>query len=152
MSRKKCKRKVWALLNPVEFVLDGLQVTPDYKLDQLHIRELAALEAMIKGHGDVQCWRDLKSVLNLCEGMALVGVGPEALPDCKVFQEELKAAARRFDDTRRMGLTATGIKAAREVIAWHDLQRRSITLAEYEKHIARVTNRIKGNAKEVEEV
>jgi hypothetical protein len=152
MTRKKCKRKVWALLNPLEHVLDGLKVTPDYKLDQLHIRELAALEAMIKGQAGVQEWSDLSSVLNICEGMAMAGVGAEALPDCVALQEELKAAARRFDETKRMGLTARGIKAAREVIDWHNLQRRSVSLAEYEQHIARVTKRILGKAKEVEEI
>ena len=150
--RKKCKRKVWALLNPIEHVMDGLKVTPDYKLDQLHTRELSALEAMIKGQGDVQCWSDLVSVLNICEGMAMAGVGPEALPDCQVMQAEMKAAAKRFDKTGKMGLTAQGIKAARSVIAYQDLQRRSITLAEYEKHIDRVTKRIRGKAREVEEV
>ena len=152
MSRKKCKRKVWALVNPVAHVMEGLQVTPDYKLDQLHTRELSALEAMIKGQGDVQCWSDLVSVLNICEGMAMAGVGPEALPDCQVMQAEMKAAAKRFDKTGKMGLTAQGIKAARSVIAYQDLQRRSITLAEYEKHIDRVTKRIRGKAREVEEV
>ena len=150
--RKKCKRKVWALVNPLTHVIEGLQVTPDYKLDQLHTRELSALEAMIKGQGDVQCWSDLVSALNICEGMALAGVGPEALPDCQVMQAEMKAAAKRFDKTGKMGLTAQGIKAARSVIAYQDLQRRSITLAEYEKHIDRVTKRIRGKAREVEEV
>lgn len=150
--KKKCKRKVWALLNPLEHVIQGLQVTPDYKLDQLHLRELSALEAMIKGQGNVQCWSDLSSVLNICEGMAMNGVGAEALPDCSALQDELKAAARRFDATGKMGLTAQGIQAARSVIEYHDLQRRSITLAEYEKHIDRVTKRIRGKAKEVEEV
>ena len=152
MSRKKCKRKVWALLNPLTHVIEGLQVTPDYKLDQLHTRELSALEAMIKGRATVQEWSDLVSVLNICEGMAMAGVGPEALPDCQVMQAEMKAAAKRFDKTGKMGLTAQGIKAARSVIAYQDLQRRSITLAEYEKHIDRVTKRIQGKAREVEEV
>ena len=152
LSRKKCKRKDWALLDPLAHVLDGLQVTPDYKLNQLHTRELSALEAMIKGHGGVQEWSDIVSVLNLCEGMAMAGVGPEALPDCEILQAEMKAAAKRFDDTGKMGLTAQGITAARSVIAYQDLQRRSITLAEYEKHIDRVTKRIKGKAREVEEV
>jgi hypothetical protein len=129
-----------------------LQVTPDYKLNQLHIRELAALEAMAKGKAGVQEWSDLTSVMNLCEGMANNGVGAEALPDCDTLSHELKAAARRFEATRKMGLTATGLQAARDVIEWHDLQRRSITLAEYEQHIDRTTKRIKSKAPEVEEI
>jgi hypothetical protein len=150
--RKQTRRKVWALLNPLTHVLEGLQVTPDYKLNQLHIRELAALEAMAKGSARVQEWSDLTSVLNVCEGMATHGVGPEALPDCQTLATELKAAAKRFDATGKMGLTAIGLKAARDVIEWHDLQRRSITLAEYEQHIDRTTKRIKSKAPEVEEI
>ena len=150
--RKKCVRKVWKLVNPIEHVLDGLAVTPNEKLDQLHLRELSALDAMAHGFGNVQCWSDLTSVLNICEGMATNGVGPEALPHCQTLQAELKAAAKRFDSTGRMGMTATGLQAAREVIEYHDLQRRSISLADYEKHIARTTNRIKSKAREVEAV
>ena len=152
MSRKRCTRKVWTLLNPLTHVLEGLQVTPDYKLNQLHIRELAALEAMAKGRATVQEWSDLTSVMNLCEGMATHGVGAEALADCETLSIELKAAAKRFDASGRMGLTATGLQAAREVIEWHDLQRRSITLAQYEQHIDRTTKRIKSKAPEVEEI
>lgn len=152
MSRKKCTRKVWALLNPIAHVIEGIQVTPDYKLKQLHMRELAALEAMAKGRATVQEWSDLTSVMNICEGMATHGVGAEALPDCQTLAKELKAAAKRFDTTGRMGMTATGLQAARDVIEWHDLQRRSITLAEYEQHIDRTTRRIKSKAPEVEEI
>lgn len=152
MSRKKCKRKVWALLNPIEHVIDGLKVTPDYKLEQLHIRELSALDAMAHGKAGVQEWSDLTSVLNICEGMATNGVGPEALPHCQTLQAELKAAAKRYDATGRMGMTATGLQAAREVIEYHDLQRRSISLAEYEAHIQKTTNKIRSKAREVEAV
>jgi hypothetical protein len=150
--KKRCKRRVWSLVNPIDHVMDGLRVTPDYKLNQLHLRELAALEAMAKGQATVQEWSDLTSVLNICEGMAMHGVGAEALPDCQTLTNELKAAAKRFDSTGRIGMTATGLQAAREVIDWHDLQRRSISLAEYESHIQRTTNRIRSKAREVEEI
>jgi hypothetical protein len=150
--RKRCKRKVWALLNPIDHVIDGLKVTPDEKLNQLHIRELSALEAMAHGKAGVQEWSDLTSVLNICQGMADSGIGPEALPHCQTLQAELKASAKRFDATGRMGMTATGLQAAREVIEYHDLQRRSISLAEYEGQILRTTNRIKSKAREVEAV
>ena len=150
--KKQCRRKVWQLLNPLAHVLEGIQVTPNDKLDQLMMRELSALEAMAKGRATLQEWQDLTAVLNVCESMAMSGIGPEALPHCQTLQSELKAAARRYEKTKRMGMTATGLQAAREVIEYHDLQRRSITRGEYEAQIQRTLRRIRSSAREVEEV
>ena len=127
--KKQCRRKVWQLLNPLAHVLEGIQVTPNDKLDQLMMRELSALEAMAKGRATLQEWQDLTAVLNVCESMA-----------------------RRYEKTKLMGMTATGLQAAREVIEYHDLQRRSITRGEYEAQIQRALRRIRSSAREVEEV
>jgi hypothetical protein len=77
--------------------------------------------------------------------MADNGIGPEASPYCTALQEDLIAAAHRFEKTGRMGLTGKGLNAAREVFEYHDVQRVSISRSDYERMIEKTRNRIKSN-------
>ena len=127
----------------------GAGITQEHLLDKLRLTELAALDAMTKGLGTIQDWQELTDMMNISEVMARDGVGPEVLPFCQQAQEALEQAARRYETTRKMGLTGTGINALREVFEYHDLQRRSIPRSEYEKYIIKTRQRIKSQAKEV---
>lgn len=150
--RKQTKRKFWKLIDPVRHAILGAGITEDHLLDKLRLQELASLEAMTKGMGTLQDWHELTSMMNLCEFMAISGIGPEALPYCHTAQDALEQAAHRYQLTMRMGLSGEGIKALREVYEYHDLQRRSISRSEYEKMIIKTQQRIKSKAKEVTEI
>jgi hypothetical protein len=63
---------------------------------------------------------------------------------------ELKAAAKRYEKTKKMGLTALGIKSIKQVHEWHDLQRKSISRGEYERMIQLTLNKIKSKSKDVQ--
>ena len=91
-------------------------------------------------------------MLNIAETMGKCGIGPEVLPVCEQAQAELLAAAKRFELTRRMGLTATGLTAIRELFAFHDAQRSAITRGEYERAIQTTVNRVRSHAGEVVDV
>ena len=147
--RKTTKRKHWKLIDPVRHAILGAGITQDHLLDKLRLIELAALDAMTKGLGTIQDWQELTDMMNISEVMARDGVGPEALPVCQQAQEALEQAARRYETTRKMGLTGTGINALREVFEYHDLQRRSIPRSEYEKYIIKTRQRIASKAREV---
>lgn len=150
--RKKTKRQHWKLLNPIWHALTGAAITEEYLLNKLRMQELASLEAMTKGMGTLQDWHELTGMMNLCEVMAINGIGPEALPYCKVAQNALEQAAHRYQSTLRMGLSGEGINALREVYEYHDLQRRSISRSEYEKMIVKTKQRIQSKSKEVVEI
>lgn len=147
--RKRTKRKHWKLLDAVHHAITGAAITQEHLLDKLRLRELASLDAMTKGLGTVQDWQELTDMMNICECMAISGIGPEALPYCKQAQDALEQAALRYQTTLAMGLSGTGIKALREVYEFHDLQRRSIARSEYEKYIIKTRQRIMSKAKEV---
>ena len=148
--RKQCRRKVYPLVyDTMKHVKEGISVTPPELLDQLSMRDLSSLDAMAHGLGTLQEWADLKACMNVCEYMALNGVGPEALPACRQLEDALIDAAKRFERTKSMGLTGAGIQAARHVIEYHQLQRSSITRKEYEQFIQGTGNRIRSNAPEV---
>ena len=150
--KKQCKRKVWGLVNPLAHVMEGIVTTPDQHLNQLRARELSSLDALSKGKGGLSEWNDLVGLLNIAETLGRNGIGPEVLPVCEVAQDELIAAAKRFERTRVMGLSATALSALRELYAFHDLQRVSITRAEYEKMIDKTIKRIKSRANEVMDI
>ena len=147
--KKRCIRKHYKLLCPIKHAIDGACITADKLLDDLLLRELASLESMAKGQGGLQEWSDLNAVLGISETMARNGIGPEVLPFCAALQADLMVSARRFEATHKMGMTAKGIQAARDVIEYHTLQRKSIPRSEYEQMIAKTLKRIRSKAPEV---
>ena len=59
MSRKRCVRRVWALVNPITHAIEGARMTPEEVLDSVRLRELAAVDAFAHGHAALQHWHDL---------------------------------------------------------------------------------------------
>ena len=150
--RKQTKRKHWKLIDPLRHAILGAGITEPHLLDKLRLRELAAIEAMSKGMGTIVEWQELADMMNICEVMATQGIGPEALPHCQQAQQALTEAAKRFEKTKRMGLSGLGLKAIREVYEYHDLQRSSVSRSVYEQMIVKTRNRIKSKSKEVVEI
>lgn len=152
IMRKKTKRKVWNLIDPLTHAITGAAITQRDKLDKLRMLEYSALEAMTKGNGTVTDWRTLVDVLNLSEMMGKNGIGPEVLPICEKAQEGLHKAAMRYQETMKMGLDGQSIQAIRELIQYADLQQSSISRSEFEKYIQKTRNYIKSNGDLVVEI
>lgn len=151
--RKQTRRKIWPLVNPVAFAIEGAAIPPKEELDKLRLRELSSLDAFTRGLAGLQEWSDLKAMLNLAEAMAQLGVGKdEVMPACHAAQAALIDAARRYERTGKMGLTGHGLQALRELYAYHDAQRSSVARSVYEQAIKRATNRVRGKAPEVVEI
>jgi hypothetical protein len=144
MSRKRCIRKVWALVNPIAHAMHGASVTPPEKMDQLHMRELASLDALTQGLGRMAEWSDMVNVNNLAQTLAGMGVGrAEVMPVCHAAEAVLIEAAERYQRTKRMGLSGHGIQTLRDVIEYHQLQRSSIPRSQYEEAIRLTEARIR---------
>lgn len=143
--RKQCRRKIWAKVNPIEYAITGAAVTAEDKLDKLRLSELSAIESMVKGNGTTGDWRVLVDMLNIAETMGSNGIGVEVLEVCKIVQVEMEAAARRYEKSRKMGLSGTGIRYIKELYALHDLQRQSISRTEFERMIEKTINYIRSN-------
>ena len=143
--RKRCKRKIWDKVNPIEHAIIGAAITTEDKLDKLRMGELSAIESMVKGNATIGDWRVLVDMLNIAETMGTNGIGIEVLPVCEIVQKEMEDAAHRYEKTRKMGLTGTGIRYIKELYALHDLQRQSISRSEFERMIDKTINYIKSN-------
>jgi hypothetical protein len=143
--RKQCRRKIWNKVNPIEHAMMGAGITTEDKLDKLRLGELSAIESMVKGNATTGDWRILVDMLNIAETMATNGIGIEVLKVCEIVQKEMESAARRYEKTRKMGLTGTGIRYIKELYALHDLQRTSISRSEFERMIEKTMNYIRSN-------
>lgn len=143
MSRKKCRRKVWALTNPIPLAIAGACITDDGRLDKLQMRELSAIQSFATGAATVDDWRAIADIVNLAETMCEMGIGPEVLPAALEVESVLQESHQRYQATKRMGTTGAGLQAMRELQQWHHLQRTSVSRSEYETAIERTLNRIR---------
>jgi len=150
--RKRTKRKIWNLIDPITHAIVGAAITQREKLDKLRLLEYSALDAITKGGGTVQDWRTLVDVLNLSETMARGGIGVEVLLVCEKAQKSLHKAAMRYQETMRMGLDGEGIKAIRDLIEYADLQQSSISRSEFERYIQKTKDYIKSHGDKVVEI
>ena len=150
--RKRTKRKMWNLIDPITHAIVGASITHRDKLDKLRMMEYSALEAITKGRGTIHDWRSLVDVLNLAETMGRAGVGPEVLPICEKAQASLHKAAERYGTTMRIVLDGEGIQACRDLIQFADLQQSSIPRSEFERYIQKTKDYIKSRGDKVVEI
>lgn len=141
--RKKCRRKVWNLVNPIEHAMMGAAITQQGHLDHLRIRELGSIEAFRTGKATPDDWRSLADMLNITETLAASGVGPEALEPCKKANEALGNAHARHKAGKSLGFTGPELQSIRDAYDFHDLQRQSISRAQYEQAIKKTADRIR---------
>jgi ribosome-binding ATPase YchF (GTP1/OBG family) len=124
-------------------------IASEEKLNKLRMHELSAIDSMVNGVGTVQDWKTIVHVLNVSETMGHGGIGIEVLPVCALVEEELKAAAKRYEATQKMGLSGLGIKYLKELFALHDLQRQSISCSEFQRMIDKSNNNVRSNHQRV---
>lgn len=146
MSRKQCKRKHYPL-NPniVGRVIENVALIDPKNLDRIRMLELSQIESLATGAGTLSDLRGLSDCLNVCETIADAGIGKEALPVCERAQEAILAIMRRFERWGKIEATPAEIDALRDLFAWHDAQREILSVAEYERMIAKTSARIRSN-------
>lgn len=142
MSRKVCRRKHYALVNPIDMAIKGCRPTDQDVLDQIRLRNLSAIDAFAHGRATQDDWREIADMANVSETMALAGVGPEVLQACEAVAEALADAYRRYKATGRLGMTGPQLVALRELHAYYDLQLSSIQRSDLARFIRLTANRI----------
>jgi hypothetical protein len=141
--RKQCRRKHYALSNPIALAIAGACVTDDGRLDKLRLLELSAIDAFARGVATVDDWRTVADLTNLAQTMCEMGIGPEVQQPAQQVEIVLGETHQRYVATGRMGTTGPGLHAMRELQEWHHLQRTSVARSVYETAIERTHNRIR---------
>jgi hypothetical protein len=143
MSRKRTRRKVYQLVNPITHAIAGACITDTAALDKIRLSELTSLEAFRTGHATKHDWRVLADMLNVSETLARDGIGPEAMGANLSAQEALGAVQDRSKQHNgRLVLTGPELQALRDAFEYADLQRSSISRSRLEDAIRRTAARI----------
>lgn len=150
--KKRCKRKVYQLVDPVSMAIMGAAISGKKPIDTLRLAELSAIDEMVTGKGTTESWRWIADCINIAETLGKMGIGPEALPLCQIAQQAMLEAADRYQKTKRMGLSGEGIKAVKELWEIHDLQRTSVARSVYEAAILKTANTIRSRGRDVVEI
>ena len=150
--RKQTRRKVYRLVNPISYAIEGATITPEDILDKLRQRELTSIEAFRMGKADLADWQMINDMANLCEVMAKSGIGPEALEAAERTHEYLLEAYHRYNKTKKMGTSGLGLVAFRDCYEYHDLQRQSISRSVYEQMLTKTMNQIRSKSPDVLEL
>jgi len=150
--RKQTRRKVYQLVNPISYAIEGATITPEDILNKLRQRELTSIEAFRMGQADLADWKMINDMANLCEVMSKSGIGPEALEAAERAHEYLLEAYHRYNKTQRMGTSGLGLVAFRDCYEYHDLQRQSISRSVYEQMLTKTMNQIRSKSPDVLEL
>lgn len=146
MSRKRTRRKVYALVNPITHALMGAAITDTASIDKLRMVELSAIEAFRTGKANQHDWMALADMLNMSETMTNDGIGPEAEESCQAGQRALaNAHERHFRKGMPIGFTGPELQDIRAAYEFHDLQRQSISRSRYEQAIKKTGDRIRSS-------
>ena len=149
--RKRCKRKVYTLSNPISLAIEGACITTDDKLDELLTREAEMVQAIETSAPDaLHYFNGLCEQLGIAETMAKHGIGPEVLDACKAAQVALIKLKTRYSKWGKWDITDGERHALRELREWHHLQRTSVSRGEYERWIKRTADRMRSRAPDVE--
>ena len=144
MSRKHCKRKHYALMDPITLAIAGAAIPDAALLDKLRVLELAALQAWADGAATSEDWRTFADLVNLTTSMAGMGVGPEAMEAAHRAEAALLRAHGRYATGLPMTASRTDVQALRDLYEYHDLQRMSVARSVYERAIVLTIGKIKG--------
>jgi hypothetical protein len=144
VSRKHCKRKHWALVDPIAHAIVGASIPSESRLDKLRMKELSAIESFAKGNAGPSDFRDVCDMLNVAETAGLSGVGPEVLPVCAALELALLGVKEQYEQKNTMVLRSHELQLMRDLYQFHDAQRTAIDLSTYERIIRKTVNKIKG--------
>jgi hypothetical protein len=137
--RKATKRKVWDTNeSPLKVAIRNVTVFSGADLSRLQASELVSLSSLASGRGTATDWVCFCDVSNVSEVMAKAGIGVEVIPVAALAQVALAEMYMRWKATKQWGATPDEAAVLRELYAYHDLQRQSVTRGEYVRHMKTV--------------
>ena len=135
--RKRTKRKVWGLINPITMAIQGAGVSCGPEVGRLRLGELSALESFRTGMGVESDWQ-LMSVMNSIAALiAYERKQEEPLAVARKTQFALDSIEQRYGRTGKWGVSGEEYLLLKEMYEWHDAQRTSMARSAYEDAIFR---------------
>lgn len=140
--RKRTKRKVWGLVNPIQHAIEGAAKTSGGDVDRLMIGELSAIESFRTGAAVAEDFYLLKVMTEISAYMAYKEKQAEALMSARLAWRALNAIEERCNNTGRIGCSGPELQALRDIVEWHDAQRSILSRAGYAQSIGKAKEMI----------
>lgn len=135
--RKRTKRKVWGLVNPIQHAIEGAAKTSGEDVDRLMIGELSAIESFRTGQAVDEDWHLLTVMTEISGFMAYDQKQTDVLKAARQAWKALGDMKERHERTGKWGCTGPELQTLRDIIEWHDAQRSVVTRGGYAQAIYR---------------
>lgn len=134
--RKRTRRKVWALRDPISHAMSGARkVSEDTNLVTYSIKTHASMEALVKGVATKQDMSHLAMANNMVAALMKQGFATPHAPDAEASANALDAIAQRARDKGRVLATGPEIVALNQMLAIHDAMFDTISVSEYNRAV-----------------
>jgi hypothetical protein len=134
--RKKCNRKVWLKVNPIEHAKYQASLLTHAEWNDQMTPVIAALDRLSRGDWDkVECWQPMFECLNRIESMIVLN-RVDAMPFVKQAQS---AMVHALDRQKRMGtqsFKAEELATLREVVGVYGDLLKEVTHAQFQRATA----------------
>jgi hypothetical protein len=144
--KKKCKRKVYPIINTIAHAIEGACITEDAHLELLKAHELKMIDALSGNDDGLSGYYGLCELLGCAETMAKAGIGPEVLEPCANAQAVLIKLHTRFKRWNKWDITPSEKQTLIDLMEWHHLQRTSLARSEYESYLKLAINKMRSRA------
>lgn len=135
--RKRTKRKVWGLVNPIQHAIEGAEIPTGKDADRLLLGELSAIESFRLGQANEYDWQLLSVMTAISALMAFEGKQIEPLGAARSAWKALGEILQRKEKTGKWGCSGPELQILREMIEWHEAQRKTAARSVYESAIHR---------------
>ena len=144
MSRKKTRRKVWPLRDPISHAMSGIQVAEQNTsiatyMAQSHL----SMKMLVEGRATKQDLQHITMAHNMVAGLMDQGfAGPHA-EDMDASSGALDSIAKRAHDKGRILATGPELNALNFMFQIHDALMAVISVSEYNVAVEHVTKRVR---------
>lgn len=137
VMRKRTKRKVWGLVNPIQHAIEGAEIPMGQDAERLLLGELSAIESFRLGQAVEEDWQLLSVMTAISALMAYEGKQAEPLEAARQAWKCLDDILKRRERTGKWGCSGLELQVLRDMIEWHEAQRKTAARSVYESAIHR---------------
>lgn len=143
--RKRSKyRPRPTLQDPVAWVINGFKPMATHpEAVTLRIRNHNAMHEIVQGNGTSVDVDTIISAVNICEALAMDGLGEDWMPEIRAGQDAVLTMARRGVERGKFLFNGLELTAVNQCIEIHDAQLDQCTFAQLEKATRFVVETIK---------
>jgi hypothetical protein len=141
--RNKKYRPRQVATNPIAEIFGGMGSTHAQHLQELHIKNHAALAAMVQGRGTRDDWDRLVGAINMANVMCEQGIGNEFREQTIAARDALCQVGVRYHKFGSFGFTGAELMTMNEAFTCHEAQLENVRAIDIDRAANEVLRRIR---------